>query len=196
MLSLFLLHTTFTKHVLTIIIQILQAQSSEEEDIELGESQKIKSLMQPDPSIKNHPAYQLLKQYSENGCPVECGDPWTQEHILEALKRGPHITARQQKAREELHKETKQKVKDGFAKVVKWRDLKDNIPKNLKLSPLAAAEHKSRPFRFILDLSFKLRVNNKELPSVNKYTKKMAPQESMQELGNVLKRIIKLMAQS
>ena len=53
--------------------------------------------------------------------------------------------------------------------------------------------HKSRSYRTILDLSFKLMVDNKELPSVNENTSTTAPQYYMKELGRVLEIMVSLM---
>ena len=79
--------------------------------------------------------------------------------------------------------------------MVKWKDIKDNPPPNLKNPPIAAIPHKSRLFRMILDLSYKFKMDNKKLKSVNKVSDKdLVPQHSMYELGNVIPRIIWNMA--
>jgi hypothetical protein len=57
--------------------------------------------------------------------------------------------------------------KEGYCRLVNWIDTKDNFPTNLKISPLAAAPHKSRKYRMILDLSFQLLVNGRRLESIN-----------------------------
>ena len=54
--------------------------------------------------------------------------------------------------------------------------------------------HKSNPFRCILDISFTLFHKGVELSSVNKKIRKMARPEAMAQLGQVVKRIIYLMA--
>ena len=151
--------------------------------------------MHPNSHALYHDAIPLLETYV-HGCPVDCGKPWTRQHILLALKRGAHISAKHPVARQCLIKETKEKVQDGYAKIITWKDIKDNTPTNFKLSPVAMIPHKSRPFRCILDLSFKLRLHNKIFPSVNSATRKKAPQKAMAELGNVLKRLITIMAQN
>ena len=83
-----------------------------------------------------------------------------------------------------------EKVKDGYAKIVKWKDIKANIPTNLKILLVAMIPHKSQLFRAILDLSFQLRVNGAKLPSVNLATVIKAPQKAMAQLGTVLKGIV------
>ena len=147
-------------------------------------------LMWPRGLAKSHEAAPLLNNFSDEGCPVDCGTNWTNEHIMAALIRGPHISAKSKEAKQCLFRETESKVKEGFAKTIRWGDIKNNIPPNLKISPIAMIPHKSRKFRAILDLSFQLRVKGKHLPSVNSGTNKQAPQKAMAGLGNALKRII------
>ena len=161
---------------------------------EVGKSHLLK-LMHPNSHAMYHDAIPLLNSYV-HGCPVDCGKPWTKQHILLALQRGAHISAKNPIARKCLIEETKEKVTDGYARVITWRDIKNDIPRHFKLSPVAMIPHKSRPFRCILDLSFKLRLKNKVFPSVNSATRKKAPQKAMAELGNVLKRLITIMAQN
>ena len=125
---------------------------------------------------------------------MDCGPDWTSAHILAALQKGPHFSAKSREAVEALRKETAEKVKNGFARVIKWKEIKKNIPEKLKLSPVAMIPHKSRMFRAILDLSFRLRHNGHQLQSVNSTTKEQAPRQSMSQLGKVLKRIVAQLA--
>jgi hypothetical protein len=142
-------------------------------------------LMWPREEALDHEAAPLLLNYATAGCPVDCGPNWTSEHILAALKRGAHMSAKSKDAIHALHEETAEKVKHGYSRVVKWKDIKDALPPALKLSPVAMIPHKSRLFRCILDLSFQLKHNGKILPSVNSETTKKAPQQSMAQLGLV-----------
>jgi hypothetical protein len=105
-----------------------------------------------------HQAALLLSFYSKDGCPTNCEPNWSIQHIEAATKKCPM-------------KETKDKIKDGYAKIVKWKDIKTNVPPQLKISPVAMIPHKSRQFQAILDLSFQLRINGKKQPSVNSATK-------------------------
>ena len=142
----------------------------------------------------SHPAAQILNTYSTKGCAVEMNNNWTLEHILQALKRGPHISAKQPAAKQHLLQETKMKIEQGYMSKVKWGEIKTQCPINLKISPLAMIPHKSRSYRCILDLSFQLRKNRNLLPSVNMETKPKAPHKSMAQLGIVIRRIIYAMA--
>jgi hypothetical protein len=151
--------------------------------------------MWPTSHALHHPAAPLLHEYAEKGCPVDCGPDWTRDQLLAALDYGAHPTADDPIAADCLEKETKDKIERGFARIVTWGELEPNLPKKLKLSPVAMIPHKSRLFRCILDLSFNIKLDHNKLhPSVNESTTKHAPQGSMAELGNALRRIIAMLA--
>ena len=140
-----------------------------------------------------HPSAPMLKTWATEGCPVDTGTNWTREEMLTALKRGPHISALSPDAVQALRDETHDKITNGYARVVKWGDIKDNLPPKLKLSPVAMVPHKSRKFRTILDLSFRIRHKSSFIKAVNDTTQRLAPAEAMVQLGNCLKRIISTM---
>jgi len=110
--------------------------------------------MWPDPSISHNLAFPMLQKYATEGCPVDCGEPWTREHLDTAVNRGPHISAWSSQAAICLREEALEKVQQGYAEIVNWDDIKENPHPNLKISPLTAVPHKSRLFRAILDLSY------------------------------------------
>ncbi len=152
-------------------------------------------LMEPSGKALEHSAGDLLRQYAAKGCPVDTGPDWPLEHIVTALERGPHQSAYAAGAVNFLREETKEKVKNSFAKVVRWKDIKTDLPSNFKLSPVAMVPHKSKLFRVILDLTFQLKKEDGSLwPSVNSATTKHAEQNSMGQLGSVVRRLIALMA--
>jgi hypothetical protein len=109
------------------------------------------------------------------------GDQWTQEMLEAALHKGAHPSAMVPEAAEQLREETLEKVAQGYARLVRWSDIKDNPPPNLKISPIAA----------ILDLSHGIMVGQVKHASVNASTNPtVAPASAMAELGNVLPRLI------
>ena len=166
----------------------------EELDIasEIGKIYKDKiGLMWPTSFAKEHEAAPLLDAYSTHGCPVECGEKWTVEMVEAALRKGNHSSANTPAARQYLLQEIKKKVADGYQKVVKWKDIKDNLPENIKLSPIACIDHKSRAFCVILDLSYCLLFKGSRIPSVNEATNLQSPQKAMAELGNVLRQVMR-----
>jgi hypothetical protein len=151
-------------------------------------------LMQPTNFAMSHDATPLLNSYAENGHPVDCGPDWTREHIEKLLLRGPHRSSTNKAAIKQLRDETNTKIQHGYARVVKWSSIKNNIPSKLKISPVAMIPHKSKKFRCILDLTFKLFTKGMAFPSVNETTNKLAKAEAMVQLGNSLRRLISNMA--
>ena len=149
--------------------------------------------MHPSGPALEHPASEMLLNYADEGCPVDCGKNWTHEHIEAALLHGPHKSATSLEVMV-LQEETASKVDAGFAQVVRYGDIRDLLPPSLKILPIAGVPHKSCQFRWILDLSFQLLWNGKKLPSVNSATTVQSKHQSMTQLGQVLKRIIALMA--
>ena len=151
-------------------------------------------LMWPQNYALRHDAIPLLTSYAMSGCPANCGPDWSLKQILLLLERGPHISAMKKDAKIQLINETKEKIEHGYARVVRWKDIKNNIPPKLKISPIAMIPHKSKPYRAILDLSFKLVHNGETFASVNEHTIKMAKAEAMAQLGITLRRLVTTMA--
>jgi len=131
----------------------------------------------------------MLLQFAKDGCPVDCGPAWTLDQLRAAVQRGNHPSARTPDAAACLWEEMLEKVKQGFAQIIPWSKLEKNPP-NLKISPLAAVPHKSRPYQAILDLSYNLRIDNTVFASVNSSTRSRAHPKSMQQLSRVLPRVI------
>jgi len=195
----------------TMLIQNLYARSPEEQDTAIAEAlakevsfpvetpiketagKKI-GLMWPRTFSTSHPATPLLDEYVNKGCLVDCGPDWSHEHIEDALLRGNHTSTNAKRATQALRDERQVKQANKYAHVVKWKDIKYNIPKKLKVSPVAMIPHKSRAFHCILDLSFQLNLKDKKKASVNSATAKLAPREGMVQLGPALKCLIALMA--
>jgi hypothetical protein len=126
----------------------------------------------------HHLAASHLLQYATEGCPSNTGRPWTVEQMQDAIDRGPHMSALVPEDIEQLAGEIAEKVKIGQCRAVLWEEFKDNPPEQLKISPIAMIPHKSRLFWAILDLSFKLRLQDGGfLESVNASTMLWAPVE-------------------
>lgn len=75
---------------------------------------------------------------------VNTGPNWCHKQILTALERSPHRSAYADGALEFLKQETDEKVKHSFAKLVKWKNIKNELPPNFKLPPVAMVPHKSK----------------------------------------------------
>ena len=78
-----------------------------------------------------HPSASRLVEYAMDGCPADCGEDWELSHIREAVRKGTHVSALHPVARKVLREETMEKVKEGFAKIVKFGDLLRDMPKKL-----------------------------------------------------------------
>ena len=152
-------------------------------------------LMCPNAAAMKHPAAAMLREFATKGCPVDCGPPWAHQVIRLAITKGPHPSAKTPRAATACQKEALERIKDGCCRIVKWNDIKQNIPVNLKISPIAAIPHKSREYRMILDLSHAFRAFTTKTLSVNEASNKtLAPQHAMYELGNVIPRIVHTIA--
>ena len=150
-----------------------------------------RGLMAPSGKALEHPAAEMLLDFALHGCTVDTGASWTPEMWEAAIRKGPHPSAMEPAAAMALRQESLSKVDQGFVRLVRWKDIRDNPPANLKISPIAAIPHKSRDFRMILDLSHGVTIRGERQPSVNEATNPaVAPAHSMAELGNVLPRLI------
>ena len=114
-------------------------------------------LMHPTSFALEHEAAEMLLEWSEEGCPVDTGPEWSKDQIKEAIKIGSHKSVHADGAVEFLLNDTNEKVKNKYAKVVRYGDIQENPPSNLKISPVSMIPHKSKLFRCILDLSFQLK---------------------------------------
>jgi hypothetical protein len=125
------------------------------------------------------------------------GRDWPLAEIQAAIDRGPHQSALEPDAIGHFAKEVPSKVNRGQARVVLWDDIKSNHPRQLKVSPVAAISHKLQAYRSILDLSFKLCLEDGGvIKSVNNTTEKWAPRGAIDQLGHSLKRLIHAFAEA
>ena len=108
-----------------------------------------------------------------------------------AIQRGPHVSAKESAAMEQLAHKIVEKVAANQARVVLWDEIKASPPSKLKISPIAMIPHKSRGYRAILDLSFRLRLSDgSHVLSVNESTTLSAPRGTIDQLGHTLSCII------
>jgi hypothetical protein len=123
--------------------------------------------------------------------------------IEAAIQQGPHKSALTPESIALIEEDVAYQVRAGYAQVVDWETLKENLPPKLKVSPLAVVPQANRRGRMILDLSFPVlrqekskqgrkRKREQEIlqPLVNDTTVRMAQEAPVKELGNVLKRLL------
>ena len=153
--------------------------------------------MYPRGRALHHPAAALLTEWATYGCPAYTGGEWSREQMQAAIDRGPHQSAMTPEALAHFKEEVEEKVRLGQARLVEWDTIKHDPPPQLKISPVAAIPHKSKAYRSILDLSFRLRLEDGGvIPAVNDTTTKSAPQGACHQLGHVLKRLIHAFAEA
>ena len=146
-----------------------------------------KKQMHPSRLTATHLAGPFLEEWSAFSCPTMTGAPWTVLQMEQAIARGPHKSTLMAPALAHFAAEVREKVSAGQAHLVPWADIKDNPPAQLKISPIAAIPHNSKPYWSILDLSFSLRLaDGSHVPSVNETTTKTAPAASTEQLGHSL----------
>ena len=59
------------------------------------------------------------------------------------IQKGPHQSAQSPAASNALRTKKLERIAEVSCWVVKWKDIKDNLPPKLKISPIAAIPHKS-----------------------------------------------------
>jgi hypothetical protein len=122
-------------------------------DAPMGRSQGKRRLMSPSACVNFHPFTDTLREWEE-GVPVDCGNDWTLEQIDAAVAQGPHQSAMTPESLELIQEDIAYQVRAGYAEIVEWSWLRDNLPAQLKISPLAVVPQANRRGRMILDLSF------------------------------------------
>ncbi len=108
-----------------------------------------------------------------------------------AVDPGTHCSALFDDTIAHFRAEVNKMVSSKQAKRVMRDSIKDNLPVELKISPIAAIPHKSTLFCSILDLLFHLQLKQGGIVlSVNATTIKTAPKGAIDQLGYSLTRII------
>ncbi len=97
-----------------------------------------KNEMRPKGLALHHPAAEILEEYAKYGCPTQTGKPWTTQEMWEAVARGPHQSAMSPEAIEHFWLEASEKVNAGQAILVKWDDINNAPPPQLKILLIAA----------------------------------------------------------
>jgi len=83
-----------------------------------------------------HPAADTLLDWATFGCPTKTGQPWSRTEIDEAIARGPHRSALTPDAIAHFAEEAREKVRTNQARIIEWDAIRDNPPKELKISPI------------------------------------------------------------
>ena len=126
---------------------------------------------------------------------MDCGRDRTKDEVVAAIRRGPHVSAKTPEAIELFEEDITYQVEAGFARIVAWDDIKDDLPPQLKVSPVAAVPQTNRRPRIILDLSFPVRVGAEIIQqAVKDSTAPVAHPDALKYLGTTMPRIAEFMA--
>ena len=106
-----------------------------------------KGQMYPAGAAANHPAAATLRQWATTGYPVNTGLPWTEEQIKATIERGPHLSAMKPEAMQAFKDEVTKKLGKNQVRIMFWDDVKNDLSKQLKVSPMVQIPHKSRAYR-------------------------------------------------
>jgi hypothetical protein len=137
---------------------------------------------------------------------VDCGKDWTLEQIKAAITQGPYQLAMMPESLKLIQEDTTYQVRACYAEVVEWTWLKENLPAQLKISPLTVVPQANQFDHMILDLSFLVLQQEKHkhgkkqkrvcraydilLASTNDTTAKLVPEVPVKELGNVFSHLL------
>ena len=162
-----------------------------------------KSLMRPQAlarMVLPKEDYKALVQLADQGCPADCGPPWSSEVIEEAKKVGPHKSALTPAAAELIWEDIQYQVDAGFVRVVPEQELfGGSTPKELKISRVAVVPQENRRDRIILNLSADVEMPGsrrgikRKHPSVNESTRPAEDQAPVQKLGHAVPELLRFM---
>ena len=74
-----------------------------------------------------HEAGPELKEFGSNGCRANIEENWTLEDLDRAVEYGSHPSASTPEAAKLLRAEVLEKVEQGLARLVPWKDLRAQI---------------------------------------------------------------------
>lgn len=147
----------------------------------------------PEALVLAHPEARILLDYTQRGCLVNPGTPWTCTMMEAAITKGPHPSTLHLETMEQLQAEVEAKQCCDQSRVLAWDIIRDPpcTHTQLKISPIAMITHKSQKFCAILDLSFEVKLTcNKHISVINDSSIKTAPADTINQLDHSLSHII------
>jgi hypothetical protein len=114
---------------------------------------KSKKLMSPAACVNFYSFTKTLHKW-EDGVPVDCGTNRMREQIEAGIQQGAHLSAMTTEAIALIEEDVAYQVQGGYGEFVDWEWLKGRILAQLKVSPLAVLQQKTRRGCMILDLLF------------------------------------------
>jgi hypothetical protein len=158
---------------------------------------ELTSLMQPQPLPEVHPFAPTLRKWQQ-GILVDCGPDWARSVIEAAVERGPHPMACTPDLIALFAEDIEYQIKACFCRVFFWEDLKQHLPANFKISPVAVVPQVGRWGQIILNLLFPVYQDINGMitmtqESVNDSTILAALPEAVKEIRKVFPRLLQYM---
>ena len=113
-------------------------------------------MVQPRVIALLHDTSELIDAYSQDGYSTGCGEDWAVDQMEAALQIRTYPSSDTEDAMKALHNETRGKVVNGYAKIIRYGELEKTFRQRYKISPMAMIPHKSRSYHKSFDFSFQL----------------------------------------
>ena len=97
--------------------------------------------------------YECLAKFATSGTPTNCGEPWPDDVIEQAIATGPHVSALTESGAALLWEDIQYQVDAGFVRILTEQELRDERSPELKVSRVAVVPQENRRDRIILNLS-------------------------------------------
>ena len=159
-----------------------------------------KSLMQPQELAHRmlpQDEYRQLYQFATEGATADCGEPWAQEVVEQAMRTGPHVSALTPDGVDLLWEDIQYQVDAGFVKILTEEELRASSGQELKVSRVAVVPQQNRRDRIILNLSAEVRFPRtrrkpeRVYPSVNETTAPATDQRAVKKLGKAVHSLLR-----
>ena len=144
------------------------------------------------PSIANHLALPMLKEYAELGCPSAVGPAWTLNTILAAIATGPHASTLTPEATDFCQQELLERAQRGFSIILPVDVVLLVFGDHIRISCLASVDQANRKPRLICNSSAAL---DDVIPTVNASIEKSTAPNAMQ-FGACLTRFLQKISQA
>ena len=85
-----------------------------------------------------------LRQFATSRTPTDCGEPWPDDVIEQAIATGPHVSAMTENGAALLWEDIQYQVDAGFVRILTEQQLRDERSPQLKVSRVAVVPQENR----------------------------------------------------
>ena len=116
--------------------------------------------------------------------------------IVSSSEKSPTCIYFRTRACEATQEKIIRKEVQGFFRIVKRKDIRDNQPKHFRISPILMISHKYHQHQETLNISYQLQVGHSILPLINNAFKRLTPPKVIDQVGNTIRWLIEGIAGS